>query len=243
MKPVIEDNKESNQNDTQPITDKACSKCSKILPVTNFMKNTGHSKDSLRPDCKECHRIARGDGDSYRRKNKNASVKEGSQTHYQCVICDVIKPADQFQLRKARNKTYKYYQTYCGDCKAKKRQLDYANNQEVIKGKYRDKAFKLLPGEYEAMLKKQNYRCAICNKTKEEVNAKRNLAVDHDHKIEKETGNIKLSIRKLLCGKCNSMLGFAKDDIQILLNAINYLKDHDPTHKKDEEQLAKFITS
>lgn len=40
--------------------------------------------------------------------------------------------------------------------------------------------------------------------------------VDHDH----VTG----TIRGLLCSKCNTLLGMAKDNIAILENAIKYLK-------------------
>jgi hypothetical protein len=46
------------------------------------------------------------------------------------------------------------------------------------------------------------------------------LAVDHDHR----TGRI----RKLLCVRCNNILGFAADDIALLEKAIEYLKQQGP---------------
>ncbi len=55
--------------------------------------------------------------------------------------------------------------------------------------------------------------CAIC-KNKFNLNLK--PTVDHDHK----TGEI----RSLLCNYCNPMLGCAFDSIEILENAIRYLK-------------------
>ena len=45
---------------------------------------------------------------------------------------------------------------------------------------------------------------------------KKNFSVDHDH--------ITGSNRGLLCTNCNFLLGYAKDNIFILINAIQYLK-------------------
>ncbi len=56
--------------------------------------------------------------------------------------------------------------------------------------------------------------CAICS----EVFISNSAAhVDHNHITNK--------VRGLLCRQCNTMLGFAKDDVLILQNAINYLKE------------------
>jgi hypothetical protein len=62
--------------------------------------------------------------------------------------------------------------------------------------------------EYEAMVKKQNGRCAICD----EESA---LHVDHDH----ETGEV----RGLLCQKCNTAIGHLRHDEHLLRRAIDYL--------------------
>jgi hypothetical protein len=66
--------------------------------------------------------------------------------------------------------------------------------------------------QYELMLIKQDNECAICSNT---MSGYRNCHVDHDHKH-----NI---VRGLLCMKCNSLLGYAKDNPMILRYAINYL--------------------
>lgn len=75
--------------------------------------------------------------------------------------------------------------------------------------------------EYEDMHTKQEGLCAICNRPETMLGHKGtlvSLAVDHCHKTGK--------IRALLCRNCNTMLGGSRDNIDILLNAIRYLKEH-----------------
>lgn len=73
---------------------------------------------------------------------------------------------------------------------------------------------------YNKMLESQNGLCKICNQPSKQKsnNGKsiKSLAVDHCHITGK--------VRGLLCGDCNSMLGYAKDSINILKSAIEYLK-------------------
>lgn len=64
--------------------------------------------------------------------------------------------------------------------------------------------------QYNKMVKNQGNKCKICSE-----NFEKTPCIDHDHK----TGRV----RGLLCSKCNSLLGFAKDNIKILNNAIAYL--------------------
>lgn len=64
--------------------------------------------------------------------------------------------------------------------------------------------------DYNQALLLQGQKCAICRKEFEG-----NLSIDHDHR----TGRI----RGLLCKKCNSVLGFVDDNVDILKAAIQYL--------------------
>jgi hypothetical protein len=74
----------------------------------------------------------------------------------------------------------------------------------------------LSPGEYNRLLIEQNRACAICHKPVEL--GKKRLAVDHHHLSGKARG--------LLCSSCNLLLGLAYEKIEILTNAIEYLKKH-----------------
>jgi len=66
-------------------------------------------------------------------------------------------------------------------------------------------------GEYEEILKNQNYGCAICG----QGNGNRPLAVDHNH----NTGEI----RGLLCGRCNCALGLLDEDVKKMEKLIKYI--------------------
>lgn len=72
----------------------------------------------------------------------------------------------------------------------------------------------LSPEQYFELYKQQGGKCKICGKTLPEG---KYLSVDHD----KETGEI----RGLLCPQCNTLLGMAKDNVDILINAIEYLTE------------------
>ena len=66
-----------------------------------------------------------------------------------------------------------------------------------------------------SLYEKQQNKCAICN---QEPSTKRGLHVDHCHKTGK--------VRGLLCHGCNVSLGNFKDDVSLLNNAIEYLRNN-----------------
>ena len=71
--------------------------------------------------------------------------------------------------------------------------------------------------QYNKLYNKQKGKCAICGVHQQKLNKR--LYVDHDHETNK--------IRGLLCGHCNSTLGFARDNIDVLESAIKYLKKYE----------------
>ena len=81
---------------------------------------------------------------------------------------------------------------------------------------YLEKTYGITTEDWDEMIKKQKYRCAICGVHHSKV--ERTFVVDHDH----ETGQV----RGLLCHSCNVMLGHAKDNVDTLLNAIQYLRSN-----------------
>lgn len=94
----------------------------------------------------------------------------------------------------------------------------YKESQHVIKS-HNLKKYKISLEEYNNMLLSQNNLCSICNQEETSLSSLgkvKNLAVDHCHKTGK--------VRGLLCWKCNVSLGRFKDSIELLQNAIDYLK-------------------
>lgn len=68
--------------------------------------------------------------------------------------------------------------------------------------------------EQEAMLDRQDHKCAICRGCiKEGI-----FHTDHSHESNK--------VREILCIGCNLLLGQAKDNIKTLKSAIKYLEKH-----------------
>ncbi len=152
-----------------------------------------------------------------------------------CRKCNENKALDEFGSFKSKGKIYKR-----GDCKACARKYanDWRNSSEEMKARRRAavkasaerhpdviirsrrrKAWKRLgidPDAAEAYYLAHKGQCEICGKSN--PNPERALAVDHCHTTGK--------IRGMLCGNCNSGIGFFKEDIEVMLKAIAYLKTH-----------------
>lgn len=76
------------------------------------------------------------------------------------------------------------------------------------------KAYGITPDEYELLLDLQRFECAICGTR--EPGGKGMFAVDHNH----DTGDV----RGLLCNRCNSGIGMLLESVDLLQQAINYLR-------------------
>lgn len=91
--------------------------------------------------------------------------------------------------------------------RAKRRASAARNHDRMVQ-----RTYGLEPGEYEALLAFQGGRCAACLRA---TGQSKRLAVDHNH----EDG----SVRGILCGPCNQILGHGRDDPQYFERIINYL--------------------
>src|SRR6476661_7511687 len=98
----------------------------------------------------------------------------------------------------------------------KKKCPDYIKRKKGNKVKWK---YNLTLEEYEAIINKPQGKCPICgykSKTKP-------LVLDHHH----ETG----AIREAICHWCNSGIGYFKESIVIMKEAIKYLKKHEKARK------------
>ena len=74
--------------------------------------------------------------------------------------------------------------------------------------------YKITKRVYDSILKGQDYKCAICEGHIDDVG---DLVMEHDQ----ETG----VLRSGACQACNKVLGFSRESVDILRNAIKYLEE------------------
>jgi len=134
-----------------------------------------------------------------------------------CKKCKESKDLSKFTKRKNGKNGLK---SICAVCE-RKYHKEYRASRPNWWRKYGIfNKFNLTLDQYDDILLKQNSVCAICKNPetakRKNSNEVKYLAVDHCHKTGK--------IRGLLCSLCNTGIGKLKDDIKILENAIEYLK-------------------
>ena len=164
-----------------------------------------------------------------------------------CKTCGIIKNPEEFYVInrvEARKHLGPARHAHCIPCKskniseAKKRmgvewrkienerkrrwaESNFERNRNNLRNAWLKRSYGITIQEYEVLFQKQNGKCAICNLPETKINKKdkqfKKLAVDHCHKTGK--------IRGLLCFACNGSLGKFKDSIELLQNAIEYLKN------------------
>jgi len=107
---------------------------------------------------------------------------------------------------KNREKFREYYRMYIRNHK------EYVKN-EVLKVRYG-----LTIEDFNNLLKKQDYKCAICGEPLD-LSSRFKVHIEHNHKTGK--------VRGIVCNKCNQGLGGFRDNIEYLQKAIEYLKRND----------------
>lgn len=130
-----------------------------------------------------------------------------------CTSCDKLLSIDNFYNSK-RKLSGKFGE--CKDCVKLRTKKWLQNNKHRIRERNISR-YKITLKEYDDLLKKQNFKCAICGSDKSGNNKfAKNFSIDHCHKTKK--------VRGLLCNSCNRGIGLFKDNIDILLKAVEYLK-------------------
>ena len=139
-------------------------------------------------------------------------------------ICKLCSGTDINSLGKCRPCWAAYMREYNikHPEKMKQRNKDYKlNKPRNYKNSQLKVSFNITIEQYENLLHKQNFMCAICNKAESVIDNRtkkvRNLAVDHCHETNQ--------IRGLLCQKCNQALGLLGDNIVNFTSAIKYLSE------------------
>lgn len=119
------------------------------------------------------------------------------------------------QRERIRAAQRKYNQSAKG--KAARRRWSLANKAKHAASTRRWR-YGIAPAEYDALLARQDGKCAICRET---PNGEA-LSVDHNH----HTG----AVRGLLCRQCNAGIGLFNEDPNLIRQAIAYVGSHRATH-------------
>jgi hypothetical protein len=173
---------------------KQCTKCLKQKPYSDFHKKRSVG-DGHAYHCKACVR----DYDLKENDSKRVYPRKEKDGLIHCRKCEQYLDKSKFWGKL----------TYCKDCS---KLVGHSGNL---------KKFGLTVEDYIDLEKSQNGVCAICKDP--EMN-KRRLSVDHNHFCCPNSGSCGKCIRGLLCSNCNTFLGNAKDNVQILQAAIDYLQ-------------------
>ena len=148
----------------------------------------------------------------------NAAEKWADLGEKTCTRCYQVLPLSAFTVRQSGNRKG-HPTSYCKACKVKRQSLNYSNKTylRVVRPYQLKTKYGITVDEYNSLLKKQGYRCAICG-SNDGASAKGSstFSVDHCHGTGK--------VRGLLCNTCNRGLGLFKDDPSVLETAIKYLK-------------------
>ena len=106
----------------------------------------------------------------------------------------------------------------CKSCERERKKLERKLKPRTIQDRqsWLKKNYNISLEEYDELLLNQNGKCAICGG--EGLIKKGNLCIDHCHITNK--------VRGLLCHSCNTGLGQFRDNIDLLNNAIKYLKEN-----------------
>jgi hypothetical protein len=138
-----------------------------------------------------------------------------------CTKCKIEKPFELFHKHPTtklgvtsacKECMYKTLKDFRKTSEGKEKAKEY-RRKSLLKSRYG-----ITAEEYDALLEKQNGKCAICGSSNgggRGLNSR--LAVDHNH----STGEV----RGLLCSMCNQGIGMFKDNPEILEIASSYLKE------------------
>lgn len=129
-----------------------------------------------------------------------------------CTKCKETKPTSRFKKDKTRPDGAS---SWCKRCHAKDvKKYQLKNKEKIIKykKKYNVKQYGITIDDYNEMYQRQGGKCWICEKKFD------TLCIDHCH----DTGKI----RKLICQKCNSGIGFLKDNAYLAAKAFIYLYEN-----------------
>ena len=184
---------------------KTCKKCGMEKSMTDFYIRVTR-RDGYDSQCKQCRR------EYNRRQGKRNKSRHADAMHEipSTKICSTCRRELEIEFFCKNSYSADGYRSQCQMCRRKYRRSYHLG-----------KKYDLTPDEYNIILDKQGFVCAICGM--EEISLgvdgkPRPLSVDHDHK----TG----IVRELLCQECNFKIGKIEMAAETESRMIEYLIRH-----------------
>lgn len=181
---------------------KICTTCKQEKAETEYYLNKGN-KGKLQSQCKKC--IIKKTA-IYHNTEKGKLISSLAKKKY------AQKPENKEKARlrmvKYRESNREHYRKLSREY-GKKPHVKRMQINCALKRKYG-----ITIDDKEQMWLNQNKKCKIC----ESLLVFEDSMVDHNHR----TGEV----RGILCNACNACIGYAKENTQILSNAINYLTQY-----------------
>ena len=182
---------------------KQCTNCQEYKETSVFHKYA-KAQDGLKPWCKACVKEYDIKENDPKRKFPRKLNAEGK---IHCRHCgDYFDEENMQQRSKGKYKGL----SYCSDC------FPLLNHIRNVQN------YGISVEEYHSMLEEQNYSCKICGLA--ESTYRKRLSIDHDHSCCPGSKSCGKCVRGLLCHHCNAGLGNFKDNKELMLKAIDYLK-------------------
>ncbi len=196
---------------------KRCNHCNQMLPRISFWKNRSRP-DGLHDGCKTCHAEAS-------RQSKLRGRPGGAPAEKWCPGCEKTVPRDGWDSNAgARDRL----QSFCKECHHKKNSDVYKKRKAADPEWYKRSLAACAVRNLKRKLKRDGLDvptyellvsrgCAICGGPPT-GSGRGSYMFDHNHKTGK--------FRGLLCSQCNTGIGLFRDNPDLLLKAIAYLKNN-----------------
>ena len=134
-----------------------------------------------------------------------------------CRICGKEKGlVDDYYLSRKDPTLPSSYSYECKECTVKRTTEYNQKNAYGVRSRYLKRNYGITLEDYERMIERQNYSCAICKTT--EAGGKFNKRF----MIDKSSSG---TVRGLLCNSCHTIVKEVGDDLQTLENMIKYLSN------------------
>lgn len=176
---------------------KICNNCNLSKKITEFYSDITKSFGKS-GTCKEC--------ETARSKKRSMNVKKVTVVDKVCSDCGIKKLSKEFSTSKTNADGLR---GKCRKCVNSCRRIYMKNNPDIKFNMRLKNEYGMTREQYNEELKLSCGMCEICKR-------KIKLVIDHNHTTGKYRG--------LICGQCNSAIGFMQDNPDVADRAVSYLR-------------------